>query len=168
MIVPKGTSWASHIRNSVPGTSKYEVYKTRMETNGEAWYSTIEAAKDAVLSDPNTYMYGYSTVAHDTLGLMALSMDDFTPVPGGIGFQKNSELVDIFNYQMLKLAECGITKRIDKNWPDISRHEEFGMAEPGALGFNNVLFPFSLLGMGVSIAFIIAMLEYVIRSHIRK
>ena len=113
-------------------------------------------------------MYGYNTVAYDTPGLTALKMDDFTPVPGGIGFRKNSELVDMFNYKMLKLAEGGITKRIDQKWPDTSRHEEFGMAEPGALGFNNVLFPFALLATGITMALVTAVLECVIQSLGRK
>ena len=168
VIVVTGTSWASHIRRSSPGTSKYEVYKNMIENNDEAWYPTIEAAKGAVLSDPNTYLYGHNTAAKSTPGLIALRMFDSTPVSGGIGLQKDSEFLAIVNYHMLKLVEGGILKRIDEKWPDTSRNEDFGMAEPKALGFNNILFPFTLLATGIVTALTSAWLEKMIPYVIRK
>ena len=62
---------------------------------------------------------------------------------------------------MIKLTEIGILKRIKDKWPDKSRNDEFGMAEPGGLGFNNVLFPFALLGAGIIAATVNACLEYI-------
>ena len=168
VIVVTGTSWASHIRRSAPGTAKYEVYTNMIENNDRAWFPTIEAAKDGVLSNPNIYLYGHSTAAKTRPGLMALRMFDSTPVSGGIGLKKNSEFREIVNYQMLKLVEGGILKHIDKKWPDTSGNEEFGMAEPRALGFNNLLFPFTLLAAGIVTALASAWLEYMIQFVIRK
>ena len=34
-------------------------------------------------------------------------------------------------------------------WPDTSRNEDFGLPEPGALGFSNILFPFTSLLTGI-------------------
>ena len=141
------------------------VFKSTIENNDKAWFPKIEAAKDEVLSNPNTYLYGHSTAAKSTPGLMALRMFDSTPVSGGIGLQKNSEFLDIVNYRMLKLVEGGILKHIDKKWPDTSRNEEFGMAEPRALGFNNILFPFTLLATGMVTALASAWLEYKVQLH---
>ena len=168
VIVVKGTSWASHIRRSAPGTAKYEVYKNMIENNDKAWFPTIEAAKDGVLSNPNTYLYGHSTAAKTRPGLMALRMFDSTPVSGGIGLKKNSEFLEIVNYQMLKLVEGGILKHIDKKWPDTSGNEEFGMAEPKALGLKNLLFPFTTLAAGMMTALASASIEYMIQFVIRR
>ena len=60
---------------------------------------------------------------------------------------------------MIRLAEVGILNRIKSKWADTSRNEEFEMAEPGALGVNNVLFPFTLLAAGSIAAFAFACLE---------
>ena len=90
-------------------------------------------------------------------------MTDSTPVSGGIGLQKNSELLNILNYKMLKLVESGIIKRIDMKWPDVTRNEEFGVAEPGALGFNNILFPFTVLATGTVTAVVSAWMEYIMK-----
>ena len=162
VIVVKGSSWTSQMARSAPGTPKAMVYKNRIENNGQAWYTSLKDAKDAVLSNPKAYLYGHVSVAKSTPGLMALRMLDSNRVSGGIGLQKDSELLAIVNYQMLKLAEGGIIQRIDKKWPDTSRNEEFGMAEPAPLSFNNILFPFTLLATGIATAVVLACLEYIL------
>ena len=168
VIVVEGSSWAALMKNAKPGTAKLKVYKTTIENNDAAWYSTIEAAKDAALSNPNTYLYGYSTAAKDTPGLMALRMVDSSPGMGGIGLKKNSEFTDILKYKTLKLAEGGILKRVDKTWPDTSRNEDFGMIEPTALEFKNLLFPFTMLAAGMMTALASASIEYMIQFVIRR
>ena len=168
VISVTASSWASHMRTSKPGTAKYEVYKNMMENNNEAWFPTIEEAKDAVLSNPNTYLYGYSTAAKSKPGLMALRMFDSSPGTGGIGLQKNSEFVNIVTYRMHKLVEGGILKHIDKKWPDTSHNEVFGMAEPQALEINNVLFPFTVIITGVVTSLALAGLEYMVQLAITK
>ena len=164
IITVKGTSYDSHIRSSLPGSAKYQVYKDRME-NREVWYSTAEAAKDAVLSDPNTFLYAYHSEAHSPPGLKALKMADTSIVSGGIGLQKDSEFQDIFHYLLIKFAEVGILKRINMKWPDTSRNEDFGLPEPGSLAFSNILFPFTSLLTGIITASAFACLEYVLKRY---
>ena len=168
VIVVTGASWTSSLRRSSPGTAKYEVFKNRIENNDNAWFETADAAREAVLTNPNTYFYSHTTQAKTGPGFVALRMTDSTPVSGGIGLQQNGELLDILNYKMLKLAESGIIKRIDKMWPDVSRNEEFGVAEPGALGINNVLFPFTVLATGIITAVASSFMEYIVRGRILK
>ena len=170
VIVVTGSSWTSSLKRSAPGSAKYEVYKKRIENNGKAWFQTLDDAKAAVLYNPNTYLYSHTTAAKSTPGLVALRMTDSTPVSGGIGLQKNSELLDMLNYKMLKLVESGIIKRIDKRWPDVARNEEFGVAEPEALGFNNILFPFTILATGMVTSLAFSWMEYIAkcRMHFRN
>ena len=70
-----------------------------------------------------------------------------------------SEFREAFNYHLLKLSEHGILKRIYNRWPDTSRNEEFGIAEAAILGFENLLFPFSSLAIGMVAAVVLAALE---------
>ena len=166
VIVVTGSSWTSSLRRSSPETAKAAVYKTRIENNDNAWFETIDDAKAAVLTNPNTYLYSHTTMAKSTPGLVALKMDDSTPVSGGIGLQQDSELLGIMNYKMLKLAESGIIKRIDKRWPDVSRNEEFGVPEPGALAFNNILFPFTVLATGMITSMAFSFIEHILKGRI--
>ena len=163
VIVVTGSSWTSSLKRSAPGSAKYEIYKNTIENNVNVWFKTLDDAKAAVLNNPNTYLYSHTTAAKSTPGLVALRMTDSTPVSGGIGLQKNSELLNILNYKMLKLVESGIIKRIDTKWPDVTRNEEFGVAEPGALGFNNILFPFTVLATGTVTAVVSAWMEYIMK-----
>ena len=43
-------------------------------------------------------------------------MHDSTPVHGGIGLQKDSELREFMNHHMLKMTEGGILRRIDTTY----------------------------------------------------
>ena len=43
-------------------------------------------------------------------------MHDKTPVHGGIGLQKDSELREFMNHNILKMAEGGVLRRIDTTW----------------------------------------------------
>ena len=159
IISVKETSWESSLKSSKPGTAKYKVYKDRME-NHKVWYANTEDAKDAVLSDPNTYLYAYSTAALSRPGLKALKMQDMAVVSAGLGLQRSSEFHHLFNYLMIKLVEVGIIKRINMKWHDTSRDEDFNIPEPVSLGFNNLLFPFILLASGIITATASVCLEY--------
>ena len=57
--------------------------------------------------------------------------------------------------------EHGIQRRHLQKWYEY-RHdpnEEFGMLEPQALGYNNIMFPFLFLGMAICAAVAISMVE---------
>ena len=167
IISVKGSSWESALKQSVPGTAKYKVYKNRMEEH-DVWYKSPKVAKDAVISDPNTYLYAYHTAALSHPGLKALKMNDMSVVSVGIGLQKDSEFRELFNYLMMKLVEVGIIKRINMKWPDTSRHEDFSIPEPVSLGFTNLLFPFNLLASGIIIASISVCLECLLQNVLKK
>ena len=138
--------------------------------NDDVWYATAEAAVDAVLSDPNsnTYYYAFNGFADSAPGLKALNMEDMSPAAGGIALQKNSEFRDLFNLLMIRLVEVGIIKRINMKWPDTSRDEDFGIPEPISLEFKNVLFPFTLLLLGIVTASVSACVERLFQHVLKK
>ena len=80
---------------------------------------------------------------------------------GNLGFalQRDSEFTGIVQYALLKMKESGIFKKIRQKWiensPKLNEPNNEGMT----LGYNNLLFPFSLILFGITIAALIAILE---------
>ena len=70
-----------------------------------------------------------------------------------------SELREVFNYHLLNLMEHGILKQIYSRRPDACRNDEFCIAEAATLGFENLLFPISLLTMGMTAAVMLTAFE---------
>ena len=85
-----------------------------IEDNPDAWYSTLPAALAAVLSQKThqgkTYLYAHNGMAMLMPGLVAQRMDDWSPTSGGLGLRKDSEMREMMNHQLLKMAETGILK----------------------------------------------------------
>ena len=47
--------------------------------------------------------------------------------------------------------------------PQVSRDEEFGIPEPKMLAISNVLFPFTMLAVGVASAVAFALVEHLVK-----
>ena len=91
---------------------------------------------------------------------MALKMDDSSYQHICLGLQKDSEFLGIFNHYLLKELEHGINMReIRKLTSIFYKNELFSMAEPQPLGGNNVMFLFSLLGLGIFVSVTVTILE---------
>ena len=80
-----------------------------------------------------------------------------------IGLQKDSEYKKVLNYQILKLKECGILQRLikDSPWDHRKSRKRESAITAGTLGFENLLFPFILLGFGIGLGVILALQERV-------
>ena len=104
----------------------------------------------------------HSSMAKSMSGLVDLKMDDLTPSVGGIGLQDDSEWQEILNHHILKMLEGGILQRIDRSWLDTEKNEDFDIFTVTTLGFENVLFPFSILAMGITAAMSANLIEYLL------
>ena len=121
------------------------------------------------VSDPGTLIYatelklaGGFARKQLTDQLFALRMDDASYVWGGLALQKDSEFLGLFNYYILKGIENGIIKTLFRKYHmDLYVNEQFGMVEPQPLTYKNVMFTFICCGIGIIVAIVIAMIEYV-------
>ena len=159
------------------GSAKYQVYKKDIE-NGRLRDWT--EAMDEIISDHKTLWYNQKsgiisspnlvTTAKEKLKkVVALKMDDSGYSLTGFGLQKESEFLKMFNHYLLKEREHGIFNRLyRKYFIDLYVNEEFGMIEPQALGFDNVMFTFACLGAGVTISMIIAIAEFMFRRKVHN
>ncbi len=82
-------------------------------------------------------------------------------------FQKNSDLVPIFNYHLLKMEENGVLDRIRMKWGLINPLQDIEKVTESSsfpLGLGNVFFPFFILVVGSVSSSILGLVEWVKRT----
>ena len=70
-------------------------------------------------------------------------------------FQRDSELVECFNHNLLKMVEAGIFHQLHSTFVDIGRGDELnanGSDDATPMGYMNVAFPSLLLLVGLTLA----------------
>ena len=83
------------------------------------------------------------------------------PIFEGVGLQKNSEFTEMFNYHIFKLYEMGVMDRLKHKYVD-KPNKEFGFPEAITLGYENLLFPFGFIVLGMILAASAIIVEHAI------
>ena len=127
-----------------------------------------------VMSNPKTLFYSHKAVMIQADQLLqgrvlALQMDDASHINLGFALQKDSEFLEIMNHYILKEAEHGILMHeIRSHYDPIYRYDQFGMNEPEPLAYNNFMFVFICLGMGIMTSLTLALYEKISAIGIAK
>ena len=160
------TLHTSILSEAKPGSAKREVYESMFEQipwNTNTNTKLISEPKTLWLAEKSSAVpYSYATMETraQLSQLTTYNMDDLGYVQLALAGQKDSEFLEMFNYFLLKEFEHGVFNKLDREYNSfLYRKEEFGMIEPQALGFNNIIFLFTGLGIGISAALAIATLE---------
>ena len=147
-----------------PGSAKHTVYKTYVEPRGKL--ITMGEAFEELRRDPKTLYYHCKCAMANKRArpyqkqLVALSLDDDGYALSSIILLKDSEFFPLFNYYLLKLYEHGIEKWIyRRHYMVFFTNEQFGITEALPLGYNNVMFTFICLGIGICISLLFATIE---------
>ena len=86
-----------------------------------------------------------------------------------LALQKDSEFHEVFNYYIMKQHEHGLIRRNYRHWyPDYFTNEQYGMSDPYPLTWDNVIFLFYLLAVGMPVSIAVAMMEFALhkfRAH---
>ena len=151
-----------------PGSVKHRVFQLHFAdhggTRGNIRESIMEEVKE-LIEHPKTLFYSQRvfliTLEQVQNGqIYALNMDDAAYNIGSIGLQKDSEFLEVLNYYLLKEMESGLWWR---EYQEYHKHlhvnQQVGMIEPLPLAYNNVLFLFTCLLMGMVIATTLAVTE---------
>ena len=165
-VFSSSSLYTSILSEAKPGSAKDKVYKSSFEEIhwGDSSILKLESEPNALwltqeMAAVPTNLMTWET-KQITNRLVVLDMDDLGYVQLALALQKDSEFLELFNYYLLKEFEHGIFHRLDREYNSLLyRKEEFGMAEPQALGFNNITFLFVGLAMGIFAALAIATLE---------
>ena len=92
----------------------------------------------------------WSFASKETKGLITLDILEAVNIPKTLAFDKNSELTPLFNHHICKMKESGVIHQImtsKSGDPD----GVYGVEEPVVIGYENVLFPFGWLALGIAI-----------------
>ena len=93
-----------------------------------------------------------------------LKMDDESYSYGAFALQKDSEFLEIFNHYITKQYEHGILHRLFQAYhTELLTKEQFSISEPQPLRYENVVFPFTCLVLGVTASLWIAIVEMITR-----
>ena len=93
--------------------------------------------------------------------MAALELVDMIPVPTAFGLPLDSELAQPLNLFMLKLQETGVKHKLEQKWGIVGQKDNGDRGQEAAvvLGFENVSFPFIVLGFGVGVALMLGFVE---------
>ena len=156
-----------------PGTAKHTVYKTYVEPRGKLM--TMGEAFKELSMDPKTLYYSCKCAMANKRArpyqkqLVAISLDDDGDAFSSFLLLRESEFLPLFNYYMLKLHEHGIEKWIYKRHHMVFfTNEQFGMTEVLPLGYDNVMFTFMCLGIGICISLLSAAFERMVKRKPEK
>ncbi len=88
---------------------------------------------------------------------IALNLKDAISDHVAFGLPQDSELRHLLNHHLMQMSQSGVLDNLMARWLQSHKREE----EEGAfaLGYDNVLFPFSILAAGVGTALIFVLLE---------
>ena len=114
-----------------------------------------EEVRAAVTNDQKTLFYGGKWEK-----LIQLNIDGEIHAYGSFALQKDSEFLHVFNHYILKAHETGFFNRLYHNY-FLKYNENYEMVEPQPLGFNNVMFCFIFLTIGIGLSITKALMEFI-------
>ena len=120
--------------------------KRRMYDSGNYIAMSKQEMKSRVMNNPKSLMWAF-----DQAGFVILDVPDNVAIDKSLAFQKGSELIKIFNNNLLKMYESGLMTRVKKKWYG-EIDEVFEMVDPLVLTFDNLFFPFGCLILGIIFA----------------
>ena len=173
-VVSHLRSLVDQLRDSDQGTAKHETFN-RYFYNGEEEKDVVECILEMISDEESkTLLFAqkisvipksnYEKFLMDKI--YPLKMDDSSYNLLGLGLQKDSEFLGIFNHYLLKQMENGINMKARRSLQNsFYVNEHFEMPEPQPLGSNNVMFLFILLGLGIMASVIVSIGELAVRKH---
>ena len=146
-------------KTAVAGSEMRRAYDSMPDSS---FVEKTEQALNRVAAEDKTLWWGGTlNIIGRQEEFVALRMDETTYGHLGFGFGKNSELRELFSYQIHRLDESGVKDTLWKKWTS-ERSEDFAMPEPKALGYDNTLFVFIILAVVVSFSAFILSFEVII------
>ena len=163
---PPGTFQYDLVAKSKPGSSLNKLFKTRFESIGWDYFMASQR------ENPTKTVYYGPQFRPEIMKLNEfLHLKNFreaTTSQLAFAFQKDSELRDLFNYHLIKITQSGMLKQQMSKWLTDSRPqdntERIFQDDPLSLGYENLLFPMTIMMLGMAGATLIFILEQTCRD----
>ena len=155
---PFGTKFYDILANAPDGSAMKQIYKSKLHTVMDS------GCKDLAGMNTNFDTLCIGAPVYGTpLNLQFLDIVEATPVYKAIALQKDSEFTTTLNYQMLMMFESGKLQKINHKWA--AKYDmKYGMEEPVQLGYENVLFPYNFLALGIALALPMILCEFIFKG----
>ncbi len=149
---------SGHLEFARDGTSMKAYWDTFMAGRKSAFVETTPEAIAHILSTPSTLFFGPHTVAAGDPRLVALDLSDSVRVGAGFTYPQDSEFRSMFDFHLMKLIQSGVVHNVHTKWfvlPPL----QIGMQEAVSLGYDNMLFTFIVLAVGIGLAVVALVFE---------
>ncbi len=158
VLIP-GTKQGDDLKNAPFGSAKRKLHETRIR--GYPRYASDAA--EVLLANPEFLLYASEFTLKNVPGLARFTNLDDAPLDYmALAFPKDSELLEFFNYNMIKLHHSGVLRFLTDKWlknraPSAicARQEE--SATP--LGYSNLILPTLVFCAGALCAGLVSLIE---------
>ena len=149
------------------------LYKNKIEGNeDDLRYTSFGPMVKRAVDEPKTLLYWvYHPYTQDETEkkLVALDIQEKINIPEGHLVQKNSEFRAVISRQVSKMKESGLIDKLsDKWWRFALRQTQNDKSseneEAVTLGYENVLFPFAFVAIGLIVALVVIMGEFCMKN----
>lgn len=114
------------------------------------------------MANPKTLLLANDMFQPTDPNIFPLKMEDSSSLDLHFALQKDSEFSGAFNHHLMKQFEHGIMSRVTRDHHMFKyTKERFGIPEVLPLAYNNIMFPFICLGLGVFASLLVSMFEKV-------
>ncbi len=149
-----GTAQELDLKYSVPGTGKQKVYQKLIKDNPDAAFASFSRVAQDLLENPKLMAYTHEFAFFDKPYLQPLlDLDDELSLPVSLSLPKDSELMDLLNYQVIKMHQSGLVAFLLNKWfyqrepaELCSSVIEQTSAEP--IGYDNLFFAMCIMLFG--------------------
>ena len=154
-----------------PGSAKYRIYKRDLEPvkyliNEDVFKKITTEEKVLLFTSESTI--NYKAAEPYRKELVVLKIHDGKS-NGGLALTKDSEFLALFNYYILKAFETGVMAKLHQDHHSaLFTNQHFGMPEPQPLTTKNAMFLFILIGFGVCISIMVALMENMHKKCFKK
>ena len=160
IIIPGGFI-ESHLKTSRPGSGPYRVYHESILPNPEdSIVCSLKEAVERLLADQRALWFGTTTGVTNYKGITLLTkMKDRVLSQLAFGLRKDSEFKSMFDHHLMKIIESGMLRKHVRKWLEGGRPEFEGslfVDEAKPLGLDNLLFPCTVLGLGIGMGLILS------------
>ena len=164
VVTTKATVFEELLQKAAEGTPAHQVYQS-MTKNPSTLTQSGESSYEYLQRHPKSTFFGTSLSVFGKPHVS--SPESYMITHLALGFQKDSELREMFNYHITRLRVAGLLEQLHDRWVLQGEPEKTERTTPGqeslitafTLGYENLLFPFSVFCCGLVISLGLSIVE---------
>ena len=164
-----GSAYLQDLEEASPDSAMGKVWKKVTSSGREHLIYGEEEARQWIKRDPsNVLYYGIASTFKSYDDVILLDIVEKINVKDSIGLRNDSEFKALFDFHISQLKEAGVLARINHKWLEEGKltplpGSQRNLASASTLGYENVIFPFLVLLLGVVISAVLILYERFIR-----